>query len=60
MSPATPAHSVVDYAGVLELLLDEGATAPSLTPEVKASEAVLAVLQRKTSDSRMADQLRVT
>ncbi len=38
-----------DYAGVLELLLDAGATAPPLTPEVKASEAVLAVLRRRAS-----------
>jgi hypothetical protein len=37
-----------DYAGVLELLLDAGATAPPLTPEVKATEAVLAVLRRRT------------
>ena len=37
-----------DYAGVLELLLDAGATAPPRTPEVKASEAVLAVLRRHT------------
>jgi ankyrin repeat protein len=39
-----------DYAGVLELLLNAGATAPPLTPEVKASDAVLAVLRRQTSD----------
>jgi ankyrin repeat protein len=38
-----------DYAGVLELLLDAGATAPPLTPEVKASETVLAVLRRHAS-----------
>ena len=38
-----------DYAGVLELLLDAGATAPPLTPEVKATEAVLAVLRRLTT-----------
>lgn len=37
-----------DYAAVLELLLDAGATAPPLTPEVKATEAVLAVLRRRT------------
>jgi hypothetical protein len=39
-----------DYAGVLELLLDAGASAPPLTLEVKASEAVLAVLRHRTSD----------
>jgi ankyrin repeat protein len=38
-----------DYAGVLELLLDAGATAPPLTADVKASGAVLAVLRRRTS-----------
>jgi ankyrin repeat protein len=38
-----------DYAAVLELLLDAGATAPPLTPEVKATEAVLAVLRRRTT-----------
>jgi ankyrin repeat protein len=38
-----------DYAGVLELLLEAGATAPPLTADVKASEAVLAVLRRRTS-----------
>ena len=37
-----------DYAAVLELLLDAGAIAPPLTPEVKATEAVLAVLRRRT------------
>jgi ankyrin repeat protein len=37
-----------DYAAVVELLLDAGATAPPLTPEVKATEAVLAVLRRRT------------
>jgi ankyrin repeat protein len=37
-----------DYSGVLELLLDAGAKAPPLTPDVKASEAVLAVLRRGT------------
>jgi ankyrin repeat protein len=36
-----------DYAGVLELLLDAGATAPPLTQNVKASEAVLAVLRKR-------------
>jgi hypothetical protein len=35
-----------DYAAVLELLLAAGAAAPPLTPEVKASEAVLTVLRR--------------
>jgi hypothetical protein len=38
-----------DYAGVLELLLNAGATAPPLTADVKASGAVLAVLRRRTS-----------
>jgi ankyrin repeat protein len=38
-----------DYAGVLELLLDAGATAPPLTADLKASEAVLAVLRRRTN-----------
>jgi hypothetical protein len=38
-----------DYAGVLELLLEAGATAPPLTADVKASEAVLSVLRRRTS-----------
>ena len=37
-----------DYAGVLELLLEAGAAAPPLTADVKASEAVLAVLRRRT------------
>ena len=37
-----------DYAGVLELLLKAGAKAPPLTPEVKATGAVLAVLRRRT------------
>ena len=37
-----------DYAAVLELLLDAGATAPALTPHVKATEPVLAVLRRRT------------
>jgi ankyrin repeat protein len=37
-----------DYAGVLELLLAAGAKAPPLTPELKATEAVLAVLRRHT------------
>ncbi|MEP6574460.1 MAG: ankyrin repeat domain-containing protein [Gemmatimonadota bacterium] len=36
-----------DYAEVLELLLDAGASAPPLTSEVKASEAVLAMLRRR-------------
>jgi hypothetical protein len=36
-----------DYAGTLELLLDAGAKAPPLTPEVKASDAVLAALRRR-------------
>jgi ankyrin repeat protein len=36
-----------DYAAVLEMLLDAGATAPPLTSEVKATEAVLAVLRRR-------------
>ncbi len=36
-----------DYAGVMELLLAAGAKAPPLTPEVKGSEAVLAVLRRR-------------
>jgi ankyrin repeat protein len=36
-----------DYAAVVEVLLDAGATAPTLTPEVKATEAVLAVLRRR-------------
>jgi len=36
-----------DYAGVVELLLEAGATAPPLTPEVQATEAVLAVLRRR-------------
>jgi hypothetical protein len=49
LQPHLPA-ALVDYAWVLELLLDAGATAPPLTPEVKASEEVLAVLQRQTSD----------
>jgi hypothetical protein len=30
-------------------LLDAGATAPPLTPKVKASEAVLAILRRHAS-----------
>jgi ankyrin repeat protein len=38
-----------DYAGVLELLLEAGAAASSLTADVKASEAVLAVLRRRSS-----------
>jgi hypothetical protein len=37
-----------DYPAVLELLLNAGATAPPLTPEVKGTEAVLAVLRRRT------------
>ena len=37
-----------DHAGVLELLLDGGAKAPPLTPDRKASEAVLAVLRRRS------------
>lgn len=37
-----------DYAGVLELLLEAGAAAPPRTADVKASEAVLAVLRRRT------------
>jgi ankyrin repeat protein len=41
-------HERGDYAGVLELLLDAGAKAPALTPDTKASEAVLAVLRRRT------------
>lgn len=36
-----------DFAAVLELLLDAGAKAPPLTPDLKASEAVLAVLRRR-------------
>jgi hypothetical protein len=36
-----------DYPAVLELLLDAGATAPPLTPQVKGTEAVLAVLRRR-------------
>jgi hypothetical protein len=36
-----------DYAAVLELLLDAGATAPPLTAALKATEAVLAVLRRR-------------
>ena len=36
-----------DFAAVLELLLDAGAKAPPLTPDIKASEAVLAVLRRR-------------
>ncbi len=38
-----------DYAGVAELLLQAGAKAPPLTPQVKASEAVLSVLRRHVS-----------
>ncbi len=38
-----------DYPGVLGLLLDAGALPPPLTPEVKATEAVLAVLRRRSS-----------
>ena len=37
-----------DYPEVLELLLNAGATAPPLTPEVKGTEAVMAVLRRRT------------
>lgn len=37
-----------DFAGVLDLLLNAGASAPPLTPDVKASEAVLAVLRRRS------------
>lgn len=36
-----------DYAGVLELLLDVGAKAPALTPDLKGSAAVLAVLRKR-------------
>lgn len=36
-----------DYAGVLDLLLDAGAKAPPLSPDLKASETVLAVLRRR-------------
>ena len=38
-----------DYAGVLELLLDAGAKAPPLTPDIKGTEAVLAILRRRRS-----------
>ncbi|MEO8636070.1 MAG: ankyrin repeat domain-containing protein [Gemmatimonadales bacterium] len=38
-----------DFAGVLELLLDVGAKAPPLTPDVAASEAVLTVLRRRAA-----------
>ena len=38
-----------DYPGVAELLLQAGAKAPLLTPQVQASEAVLAVLRGRTS-----------
>ena len=36
-----------DYGGVLELLLDAGAQAPKLEPDLDASEAVLSVLRRR-------------
>ncbi len=36
-----------DFAGVLELLLDAGARAPALKPDLDASEAVLSVLRRR-------------
>ena len=38
-----------DFAGVLELLLAAGAEPPPLTPAVKATEAVLAVLRRRAA-----------
>jgi ankyrin repeat protein len=38
-----------DYAGVLELLLDAGAIAPPPAADLKASEAVLAVLRKRAN-----------